>query len=408
MSELIKLEMKKLYKSSITRITLLGSILFIIFLMLFASTYEGYCANERPITSEERARISKAKENMNSFAGYINDIWANNIFAQEEEQIQLLLQNPDNLMSDEEKQQIYGSQEITDSRMLIRNELYNKYLDKYESVHFWSNYYERAENTRQVIIETERNRYSGSALLKAEDLINQMFDNIQKHEAYYDYNYGWHRLRNVHEFFSYSLIIAVLAGLAPLFASEGSYNTESLVLSNKSGRNRDIIAKLIAGFIFAISTWLIYETINLIIVGIFYGFEGGNTVWQDWVVFYAPYLLNNMQFSVVTILTSFMGVIYTSTVIMFISAICNSQYGSIVISAVMLYLVNLILGPSIEGLSPIWMTQGFLMWRSFTVDVILGVAIPRQVVALLFSAVLSVFFVVAAYYIIRRKEISGS
>lgn len=50
---------------------------------------------------------------------------------------------------------------------------------------------------------------------------------------YYDYNYGWHRFRNVHAFFSYTMIIALLAGLAPIFASEGTFKTESIILSQK-------------------------------------------------------------------------------------------------------------------------------------------------------------------------------
>ena len=408
MKDLVIKEISKIYKTKIVQIVLLVTIVLAIGLMLFASTWDGYCANDGPLSAEGRLIIPKVKENMHEFQGEISESWASSIFDEEERTIQELLLDPNNLISEEECQQLYGDQADLDPRFLIKYDIQMQYLEKYEDIHFWSRYYERADQIRDKILENINSKYSGVAFKKAERIVNRMFDELKSDSIYYDYNYGWHRFRNVHAFFSYTMIIALLAGLAPIFASEGTFKTESIILSQKLGRKKDVIAKIIAGIIFSISTWLIFEIINLIIVIMFYGLDGGNTVWPDWVVFWAPYSFNNAQFTVVTVFTSLIGVIYVCSVIILISSLCDNQYTSIVVSAVLLYIAELLFGSYLDGFSPIRLSQGFMIWQGFKINMIFGVAIPEQILILLLIPVICAVLSIITFFHINHKEVRNT
>ena len=150
MKDLVIKEICKIYKTKIVRIVLLVTIVLAIGLMLFASTWDAYCANDGPLSAAGRLIIPRVKENMHEFQGEISESWASSIFAEEERTVQELLLDPNNLISEEEHQQLYRDEPDLDPRFLFKYDIQIQYLEKYEDIHFWSRYYERADQVRDI------------------------------------------------------------------------------------------------------------------------------------------------------------------------------------------------------------------------------------------------------------------
>ena len=192
-----------------------------------------------------------------------------------------------------------------------------------------------------------------------------------------------------------------------MFASESMYRTDSIIFADKYGRTKDVAAKIIAGFIFAISSWILLEFINFTLTYFIYGFEGGESVWTDWIIFASPFTFNNFEFTAVTLLTSLAGVIYTSAFIMLVSAMCSNHFYSLGISAVVLYIVHVLFRNLILGFDPLFLLIGQDIWTGIRFNVLFDQAIPFQFTTFAVVLFICAVFVTMIYFIQKNKEITS-
>ena len=408
---LIKQELKKIYSSPITIAALVFAIVFTTALMLFGET-DYYTGNLPPLSRDGSESILRQKRDMPYFKGEINDAWIQKYTAEEEAIASDLIKDPDNMIPEEEQNRINserkaaGGEEL-EKKVFLKDEVRLQYLEKYEDFFFRSRFHEFAEAARATILADARLSYDGKKRNAIEDKINSMFDEVSENRIYYNYNIGYHRFRNVHSFYLYTLVIVLLGGLAPMFASESMYRTDSIIFADKYGRTKDVAAKIIAGFIFAISSWILLEFINFTLTYFIYGFEGGESVWTDWIIFASPFTFNNFEFTAVTLLTSLAGVIYTSAFIMLVSAMCSNHFYSLGISAVVLYIVHVLFRNLILGFDPLFLLIGQDIWTGIRFNVLFDQAIPFQFTTFAVVLFICAVFVTMIYFIQKNKEITS-
>lgn len=106
-------------------------------------------------------------------------------------------------------------------------------------------FYKSANRYGQMMAYQYKSLYSGNKgeilTAKAEEMYGDLAEN---YTAYYNYDLGYWKLRNIHVNYPFSIGLFVLIGLAPLFSAEYSKKTDAIVLSSKHGKRKLIFAKI--------------------------------------------------------------------------------------------------------------------------------------------------------------------
>lgn len=414
---LTKFELKKIVYSPIVFIASAVLLLLNIYSLLFSSQ-TGYTAIQSPFDTN----IVQLQENGSEFAGAISDEWYNMHIKEH----QSLLDNPENQVSEYEKQVIreellekgYSEQEIENmgNYIYLKEEILssNEY-QKYEDVEFSAEFYDKAKQCGKMFVYEYRSLYPGDKgevlAEKAEDMYNNLADN---YTAYYNYDWGYWKLRNLHMSYPFSIGLLVLIGLSPLFSAEYSRKTDALILSSKHGKKKLIFSKIKAGLIFAVGIWAVIEIVNTMIVFGIYGTTGAEAYWQNFFMDYAPFPFNQLQITLVTIATSLIGTIYFASVMMLISVCSKNQFISLLVGGIILLVPCLNFSftdsnsvQNIYYFTPSRMITAINEWQRFDLIYLFGNAIPVQYVIVVTAVAISLAAMLLCCLTFKRKQVEN-
>ncbi len=417
MMSLTKYELKKIVCSPIV-ITALAVVLFInIYFVLFGSQ-QGYKAIQSPFDTN----ISQLQENGSLFAGEINDEWYQKHMAEQ----QKLINNPANQISDEEKEEIrkdlllrgYTEQQIEEMGgfIYLKPEVIssNDY-DKYEDVEVAAEFYNNAQQCGKMFAYEYRNLYSGEKGEILAEKAEQMYGELaEDYKAYYNYDWGYWKLRNIHSSYPFTIGLFVLIGLSPMFSAEYSRKTDAIILSSKNGKSKLIFAKLKAGLIFAVAVWALIEIINTLTIAGIYGVTGAEAYWQNFFMDYAPFRFNQLQITLVTIATSLLGIVFLACIILFVSVCCKNQFASLLIGGVILlcpcldfaFTDNAVV-QKIFNFMPTRLLTGVNIWQGFDLTYLFKQAIPTQYVILTVAVLVSIVAAYLCVVIFKHRQVEN-
>ncbi len=414
---LTKFELKKIVCSPIVFIAFAVLLLINIYSLLFSSQ-TGYKAIQSPFDTN----IAQLQENGSEFAGAISDEWYNMHI----KELQSLIDNSENQVSDDKKQAIReellekgcSEQEIENmgNYIYLKEEILssNEY-QRYEDVEFSAGFYDNARQCGKMLSYEYKNLYpadKGEVLAKkTEEMYNALADN---YTAYYNYDWGYWKLRNFHMSYPFSIGLLVLIGLSPLFSAEYSKKTDALILSSKYGKKKLIFAKIKAGLIYAVGIWAVIEIVNTLIVFGIYGTTGAEAYWQNFFMDYAPFPFNQLQITLVTIATSLLGTIYYASVMMFISVCSKNQFASLLVGGIILLVPCLNfsftdsdLVQNLYFFTPPRMITAINEWQRFDLLYLFGNAVPVQYVIILTVVIISLVAMLLCCLLFKRKQVEN-
>jgi ABC-type transport system involved in multi-copper enzyme maturation permease subunit len=414
---LTKYELLKIFKTPVTTIAIAVVLLLNLYMLLLGSQNGNYCANESPFQTD----IERLKQDGAYFAGAITDEW----YQSYRTEIEDVINNPLNHVSESEKEKIrqelkvkYSDEAIANmgnfiyvKESIIRSNEYQKY----EPMEFASHFYERATQVGFSVADGYRERYPG---VKGETLAaktEEMYGHLaQDYTANYNYDYGYWKLRNMHTTYPFTIGLIILIALAPIFASEYSGKTDALLLTSKHGKRRLIYAKLKAGLLFALLSWVAIELINTLLIFSIYGTTGAEAYWQNWMLDWSPFVFNQLQITLVTIATSLLGAVFMAGIVMLISVLSKNQFVSLLIGGVMLLLPVLSFAltdyeavQTIFNFMPTRILTAINEWQWFDLAYLFGKAIPVQYVIIVMAAFLLTISMFFSFFTFKRHQVEN-
>ena len=130
--------------------------------------------------------------------------------------------------------------------------------------------------TREQKIEEKLNQnYDGKTYTSQEKEYWKEKSNNTKTPFEYEFYYVYSNLYNVYEMLIIG-VIAICICLASVFAGEYQNGTDKILLTTKYGKSKDVIAKIIASYIFATLVFTIYLIFAIGSVFLMFGTDGGN------------------------------------------------------------------------------------------------------------------------------------
>lgn len=253
---------------------------------------------------------------------------------------------------------------------------------------FYSEYKNAMKEELAEDAEYLRSGYSDEQL----QILNKKVDNV-KTPFITGYAQGLFNLR-AWFIMDYSLVFLVLAFvLAGLFSKDNAGGVTELTLSSKNGRRMNLNARWIAGNLFAITVYLIYLAVQIIVNGIIGGLDGWNISAQMlW-----TYCLHNITVGdglLIMFLGGLLGTLVIGNIVMLLSMKLKNIKLAVVFSVIAVLLIKqtgniMDMYGTIELFSPICFEKDSLIQLYWFVG---NVAVPYfvavSVVAVLYVAVL--------------------
>lgn len=419
LKELIRFEINK----SIRRPVVLGIfivILLIDILMTFFGTFGSEPTHSMPYSKE---KVIQLKQEQSSFAGLIDDAWAQRI----KDLKNGILNNPANQVNEEERKRITEellaqglSEETINSPdnigRFIRGDVFNsRELQSLEDPEVASNFYKWADKFGKETAEYYRETYEGQKgevlASKAEEMYGYLSN---EYNAYYDYRWGWSRLHAMQTVLPFTIGLLLIVVLTPMFSYEYGKKTDSLLLSAKYGKSKLIKAKMIVGFSLAVLSWLLIQFINIAIIFSFFGIEGSKSFVQNWAMNPSPYAFTYLTSYLAVTAISFVGLLFLTSMILFISSRSKTPFISLIISAIIILLPTVHLDifasrivQKILMFLPTNILIGVNHFKTFEAFYLFGNVIMLPSVAMVVSGVLSILMVIGAYFSFKQHQVEN-
>ncbi len=408
-------ELKKIFTRPIVLIVIAGAVLLDIYILLIGGEQDEYSANQ-PALAE---KIAERYEWQIQYAGAINDEWTNRV----ESDKAAFLSDPANLVdAEQEEQKIcdymkygYTEDEVREFKALFLTEEAFHRFNKFEDLEFSAKFYDHARETKDMLAEYYLQTFpneKGQTLAKATQQYYAPL--INDYTAYYNYDFGYQKFRNILTVYPITVGIIILVGVSGIFCSEYSQKTDSLLLVCMHGKRRLALAKLSAGLIFSLGVWLLVTAVNFLLILSIYGFVGFEAYWQNFIVDCAPYLWNSGQISIIAALTSLFGALYFSVASMTVSVCCKNRATGLILSAVLLLFPIIDMYHPMRALqnlfyrfSPTALLKGISVWQNMDFLYIFGHAVPIHPVIATNSLALFAVLLIYISYRFRRRQVEN-
>ena len=417
MKDLIRFEIRK----SIRRPVVFGILAVIIFynvLMVFFGTFD-----HEPTygMSYSRDKVHQLRQEQSEFAGFIDEQWIKNI----EDTKNAILNNPANQITGDERKAITEellaqglSKETIDSNILffVKEEvLDSRELQRLEDPEFASKFYRQAIETGQEKANYYRGIYGGEKGEALASRAEEMYGYLgNEYRAYYDYSWGWSRLHAMQTVLPYTIGVLLIVILSPMFSQEYARKTDSLILSTRHGKNKVIKAKIITAFLVSILAWVFIQFANIVMIFTLFGTEGERSFLQNWVQNPSPYPFTYMTSYLMIIAMSFLGLIFLTSTILFISSRSKGFAISLVTAGVVtLFPITLSGAFGDEIVKKVFMLMptnvliGVDYFKSFDAFYIFNKVIMFPSVTAIIAIVLSMLMVIGAYFNFRRCQVEN-
>ncbi|MBU3195966.1 hypothetical protein KPL26_04700 [Clostridium algidicarnis] len=419
MKELIGFEIKKSMNKPIVLAIIIGILLMDV-LMIFFGKFQGEPTFGMPYSKEKVVQIKKERLR---FSGVIDDNWIQDVKNTQNN----ILNNSNNQVSGEERKKI--------TQKLIEEGLTEDYINSPNSVHLFvkeevldsrefqsledpmvsSGFYDAAEKKGKEIADDYRINYGGSkgkALSwKAEEMYGYLSN---EYKAYYDYSWGWSRLHAMQIYLPFTVGVLLVVALSPMFSNEYSSKMDSLILSSKQGKSKLIKAKMIAGYSIAILSWLSIQIINIIIILSVFGVNGWKAFMQNWSHNPSPYAFNYFTSYCIVSAISFVGLLFLTSMILFISSKSKSIYTSLIISAGIIIMpkinIHIFRGVATNNILMFLPTNILIAvnyFKTFEAFYIFGEVIMAPYMVAVVASLLSMLLGFLAYLRFKRHEVEN-
>lgn len=335
MTELIKLEFKKIYRKKMTIfVTLCCFLATVLFFSLPFIQYRAWDENGIMLTKGEA--VSYKKKCYNALAGTLTE----ERIAQDIEEYQMIASDPDHLITERG-----GEVSFTD-------EIYFGYLAPRQSyLNMIGNTYSYNGMGAVNIPGIAHDDTSGFYATRNETVKQRIADNTYLNETErqywlnkslavtspYEYGYvlGWSNFGDT----AGMLIICILGiciAIAPVFASEYQNGTDAIILSTKYGKSKCVIAKIIASILFGTIIFAVNAAASLLIPLMTFGMEGGSLPLQI-MDSTCPYDLTFAEAAFLTIAIAFIVMLGLTSLTLLLSAKMKSPYPVLIIDVMIIF-----------------------------------------------------------------------
>lgn len=410
-------EFRKLWRAPALRIA--TAVLTLVTLYAFFFGYQdGYKAQQTPLATE----ITRLQADGAYFAGKIDEDWIAWVLAEED----AFINDPENQVPQSERETVrdaYRARGLTEQAIdkmgewiYLKEEvaLSNDY-QRFEDAIFSTRFYDYARETGDDLARQYRERYPGKkgSVLAAETerLYRHLADD---YTAYYNYDWGYWKLRGMHTLLPFTVGIILLVGLAPLFSGEYAERTDALILSSRHGKGRLPRAKIRAGLLFAVLVWTGAELLTAALAFGFYGVTGAESYWQNWVTDYAPFPLNNGQITLITVATSLLGALFLAGALMAVSAVMKNTFLALAAGGVVLLLPSFdaafSVSPFLQKLfnfMPTRVLSAIQEWQRFDLCYLFGKPVQIQYVVLTAAALGALALPAVGTAVFRRHQVEN-
>lgn len=416
MITIIQYELKKMLKQPLS--------LMLILILLAVNGIVLLLNSEGSIVSRQDIEMQRAEQSQ--YAGAINENWTTSI----KEKLKSLKENPDNLISKDEKikvQQGYLQRGYTqeyvdkmDNTNFLKPEIlnslsYNILLDAKYSSEFYD-YAQQFSDMQGELYRREGDGKKGEALAsKAEAMYGYL---AQDYIAHYGYNLGWLKLSFMQSLMPFIVGLFLIVTISTIFSKEYSQKTDSLLLSTKYGKSRLIYAKLWASFILAIGFWMTIQGMNLLVTAGLFGLQGAQTYVQDWLFNNSPFAIPQLTNYIAVRVVSLIGVIFLTSIIILISVKSKSSFLTTVISTILLLFPVVISIPNVGGIVGRFISEAMLFmpvrlliatdyFTFFRGYYIVGKVVLMQWVVPMVAILLSILVVSIAFKTFKRHQVEN-
>lgn len=410
MSGMIKYEWKKIWKSRLAQLSIIGCGLFLVF-CVWSSIMQ----------------ISATNENGENFSG----MSAVEVMKDTQKNIELTQKNVDEIVRQYLK---YTSDPNTNSEsethQYLSEEVYRTfYLPNRDLLSLITNVYREpgSGSSMKEVLEENVGKDFREAQIKRDNTyidLKKEQGRLTSSEANYwkektgnlqEYQYGYHKgWSMILDTLTWPVLIMMIIciGIAPIFAGEYQSKCDSLILCMKYGKSKLIFAKIVSGWLYATCVYwgitLIYSSVYMI----FLGTQGADLPIQlKYSAMSVGYNLTMGEAVVIALLLGYFFTLGIMGITLFMSALLKNTY-AVIIVAFLLIIIPTFLSPDTGGyawshvLSLLPPKIADFSFQSYTAYSIGNIVLSWPVMAILINAIVAVICSVLGYIVFRKHQVN--
>ena len=410
MSGMIKYEWKKIWKSRLAQLSIIGCGLFLVF-CVWSSIMQ----------------ISATNENGENFSG----MSAVEVMKDTQKNIELTQKNVDEIVRQYLK---YTSDPNTNSEsethQYLSEEVYRTfYLPNRDLLSLITNVYREpgSGSSMKEVLEENVGKDFREAQIKRDNTyidLKKEQGRLTSSEANYwkektgnlqEYQYGYHKgWSMILDTLTWPVLIMMIIciGIAPIFAGEYQSKCDSLILCIKYGKSKLIFAKIVSGWLYATCVYwgitLIYSSVYMI----FLGTQGADLPIQlKYPAMSVGYNLTMGEAVVIALLLGYFFTLGIMGITLFMSALLKNTY-AVIIVAFLLIIIPTFLSPDTGGyawshvLSLLPPKIADFSFQSYTAYSIGNIVLSWPVMAILINAIVAVICSVLGYIVFRKHQVN--
>lgn len=410
MSGMIKYEWKKMWKSRLAQLSIIGCGLFLVF-CVWSSIMQ----------------ISATNENGENFSG----MSAVEVMKDTQKNIELTQKNVDEIVRQYLK---YTSDPNTNSEsethQYLSEEVYRTfYLPNRDLLSLITNVYREpgSGSSMKEVLEENVGKDFREAQIKRDNTyidLKKEQGRLTSSEANYwkektgnlqEYQYGYHKgWSMILDTLTWPVLIMMIIciGIAPIFAGEYQSKCDSLILCMKYGKSKLIFAKIVSGWLYATCVYwgitLIYSSVYMI----FLGTQGADLPIQlKYPAMSVGYNLTMGEAVVIALLLGYFFTLGIMGITLFMSALLKNTY-AVIIVAFLLIIIPTFLSPDTGGyawshvLSLLPPKIADFSFQSYTAYSIGNIVLSWPVMAILINAIVAVICSVLGYIVFRKHQVN--
>ena len=410
MSGMIKYEWKKIWKSRLAQLSIIGCGLFLVF-CVWSSIMQ----------------ISATNENGENFSG----MSAVEVMKDTQKNIELTQKNVDEIVRQYLK---YTSDPNTNSEsethQYLSEEVYRTfYLPNRDLLSLIANVYREpgSGSSMKEVLEENVGKDFREAQIKRDNTyidLKKEQGRLTSSEANYwkektgnlqEYQYGYHKgWSMILDTLTWPVLIMMIIciGIAPIFAGEYQSKCDSLILCMKYGKSKLIFAKIVSGWLYATCVYwgitLIYSSVYMI----FLGTQGADLPIQlKYPAMSVGYNLTMGEAVVIALLLGYFFTLGIMGITPFMSALLKNTY-AVIIVAFLLIIIPTFLSPDTGGyawshvLSLLPPKIADFSFQSYTAYSIGNIVLSWPVMAILINAIVAVICSVLGYIVFRKHQVN--
>ena len=231
---------------------------------------------------------------------------------------------------------------------------------------------------------------------------------------YYDYTDGWFKLIWDMNLLLLVLIICISICISPVFSSECEEHMDSIILSTKYGKNKLILSKFKASFIFT-SIFYFVSVVFMAFIRLFiYGFEGWNCKIQVVSTYWhSMYNINFLQAFLLSVVLGYIACLVTVSIAIFISSKLKNSFAVIVSTLGILFIPKVISTINVSkfidyiiDLFPINISNVNNILGYYKFYNIFGNLVIQPWIMMIVSIILIIALLFSTYKIFRKHEVA--